>query len=186
MWRCTLSLSARRFSSGLVEHDELDRVHTELDLEAYVHKLSGFANIELDAVPPRPVMYATTDDEEALQLQRAMQESLKTTKRPRPEELSVQDPQPRALKRPRSHAETAPVRGPGFADGALRITRTPGRLNDPNAVSLLELVDKDSLVSAAIFSFFIAESEFFEHLPLGRGARPVTVGRASILGSTLC
>ncbi|KAL1882211.1 hypothetical protein Daus18300_000697 [Diaporthe australafricana] len=66
-----------------------------------------------------------------------------------------------------------------FPDGALRITRTPGRLRAKNCINLADVIHKDSLISACVFSFFIANDELFKHLPLSKtsDAVPVYVGR---------
>ncbi|KAK6086559.1 ubiquitin interaction domain-containing protein [Seiridium cupressi] len=65
-----------------------------------------------------------------------------------------------------------------FPDGALRITRTPGRQTAKNCVNLEDLIDKKSLVSACIFSFFIANEELFPHLPLSQSSNvPIYIGR---------
>lgn len=62
-----------------------------------------------------------------------------------------------------------------FPNGALRITRTPGRLRSKNCINLTDVIHKDSLVSACVFSFFIANEELFEHLPLSRTSNAVPV-----------
>lgn len=62
-----------------------------------------------------------------------------------------------------------------FPDGALRITRTPGRPRAKNCINLADLIQKDSLVSACVFSFFIANEELFEHLPLSPTSDAVPV-----------
>ncbi|KAK2596915.1 hypothetical protein N8I77_012799 [Diaporthe amygdali] len=66
-----------------------------------------------------------------------------------------------------------------FPNGALRITRTPGRSRAKNCINLADVIHKDSLVSACIFSFFIANEELFEHLPLSHtsNAVPIYIGR---------
>lgn len=69
----------------------------------------------------------------------------------------------------RSHVRVA------FPNGALRITRTPGRSRAMNCINLTDVIHKDSLVSACIFSFFIANEELFEHLPLSRTSNAVPV-----------
>lgn len=62
-----------------------------------------------------------------------------------------------------------------FPDGALRITRTPGRINDKNCVNLADVIHKEHLVSACIFSFFIAKNELFKHLPLSHTSDDIPV-----------
>ncbi|KAK7926499.1 hypothetical protein PG985_003497 [Apiospora marii] len=67
-----------------------------------------------------------------------------------------------------------------YPNGGLRITRTPGRRNAKNCVSLGDLIDKDHLVSACIFAFYIADEELFPHLPNSTGdkdAVPIYIGR---------
>jgi len=70
-----------------------------------------------------------------------------------------------------------------FRGGAIRITRTPGRTNDKNTVSLPDIIKKQHLVSACIFSFFNAQDELFQHLPLSRSSTsgstevPIYIGR---------
>lgn len=62
-----------------------------------------------------------------------------------------------------------------FPNGALRITRTPGRSRAKNCINLTDVIHKDSLASACVFSFFIANEELFEHLPLSRTSNAVPV-----------
>lgn len=66
-----------------------------------------------------------------------------------------------------------------YPNGALRITRTPGREGAKNTVSLGDLVKKEHLQSACIFAFFIAQDELFRHLPLSKkpGGPPMYIGR---------
>ncbi|KAK8104929.1 phospholipase D/nuclease [Apiospora kogelbergensis] len=53
-----------------------------------------------------------------------------------------------------------------YPNGALRITRTPGRLNNKNCVGLGGIINKEHLVSACIFAFYIADEEFLPYLPI--------------------
>lgn len=62
-----------------------------------------------------------------------------------------------------------------FPNGAVRITRTPGRSRAKNCINLTDVIHKDSLESACIFSFFVANEELFEHLPLSRTSNAVPV-----------
>lgn len=62
-----------------------------------------------------------------------------------------------------------------YPDGALRITRTPGRRNAKNCVNLGDVIQGKSLVSACAFSFFIGEEEFYDHFPLSRSSNAVPV-----------
>ncbi|KAI0019105.1 tyrosyl-DNA phosphodiesterase-domain-containing protein [Xylariomycetidae sp. FL0641] len=66
-----------------------------------------------------------------------------------------------------------------YPGGALRITRTPGRRDTKNCVNLEDVIQKRRLVSACIFSFFIADDELFRHLPLSHSSDevPIYVGR---------
>lgn len=86
------------------------------------------------------------------------------------------------VKRPRpsdTRTDLARSNQPGismaFPNGALRITRTPGRRNAKNCVNLTDVIDKEQLVSACVFSFFIADEELFQHLPLSRSSHTVPV-----------
>ncbi|PSR94177.1 tyrosyl-DNA phosphodiesterase-domain-containing protein [Coniella lustricola] len=68
-----------------------------------------------------------------------------------------------------------------FANGALRITRTRGRILDKNCINLADVIDGEQLVSACIYAFFIAREELYDHLPLSHvsNAVPIYVGRDS-------
>lgn len=52
-----------------------------------------------------------------------------------------------------------------YAGGALRITRTPGRQNTPNTVSLDDLIHPNYLSSALVYSFFIENEHLFQVIP---------------------
>lgn len=52
-----------------------------------------------------------------------------------------------------------------YANGAIRITRTPGRAHAKNCVNLRDLILKDHLEAACVYSFFIAEEELYGYLP---------------------
>lgn len=65
-----------------------------------------------------------------------------------------------------------------YQNGALRITRTPGRQNAKNCVNLKDVIQGQHLVSACIFSFFITESELFQHLPLSHSPDAVPASSA--------
>ncbi|KAF7519945.1 hypothetical protein G7054_g12934 [Neopestalotiopsis clavispora] len=73
----------------------------------------------------------------------------------------------------------ASTRSLKYPDGALRITRTRGREHAKNCVSLEDLIDKQSLVSACIYSFYIGDHELFQHLPLSKTSNdvPIYIGR---------
>jgi len=62
-----------------------------------------------------------------------------------------------------------------YPNGGIRITRTPGRNNSANCINLVDIVHKDHLVSACIFSFFIANEELFQYLPLSHLSNAVPV-----------
>lgn len=62
-----------------------------------------------------------------------------------------------------------------YSGGAIRITRTPGRQQAGNCVNLEDIIDKRSLVSACVFSFYIGDQELFRHLPLSRSTNSVPV-----------
>ncbi|PVH71858.1 phospholipase D/nuclease [Cadophora sp. DSE1049] len=66
-----------------------------------------------------------------------------------------------------------------YAHGALRITRTPGRVNSKNCINLRDVIQGKSLVSACAFSFFIGEEEFYRHFPLTHSSDkvPIYIGR---------
>ena len=66
-----------------------------------------------------------------------------------------------------------------YPNGALRITRTPGRGSGSsirNTITLEDLINKKTLVSACIFSYFIGQHELFQHLPLSKTSNAVPVG----------
>ena len=63
-----------------------------------------------------------------------------------------------------------------YPDGAIRITRTPGRREAKNCVNLADIIHKDHLVSACIYAFFIADDELLPHLPVSRSSDTVPVG----------
>lgn len=67
-----------------------------------------------------------------------------------------------------------------FPQGALRITRTPGRTYARNTTSLSDLISKDHLIAGLCYAFFIAQDELFRHLPIGRYKKPnipIYIGR---------
>ncbi|KAH6646906.1 tyrosyl-DNA phosphodiesterase-domain-containing protein [Truncatella angustata] len=86
-------------------------------------------------------------------------------------------------KRPKAARPSVSVGPPSstmkFPDGAIRITRTPGRQHEKNCVNLKDVIDKRNLVSACIYAFFIANEEVFCHLPFSRSSNavPIYVGR---------
>lgn len=74
-----------------------------------------------------------------------------------------------------------------FPNGGIRITRTPGRENSKNCICLDDLILKQYLVSAFVFSFFIADEEFFPYLPLSHSSNdvPIYIGRDANMDSTV-
>ncbi|KAJ7349815.1 tyrosyl-DNA phosphodiesterase-domain-containing protein [Mycena albidolilacea] len=79
---------------------------------------------------------------------------------------------------------TRPKLSMKYADGALRITRTPGRQNTRNTVSLDDLIEPKYLSAAMIYSYFIEPGYLFERfLPLKTGYHlyrphvPIYIGR---------
>lgn len=85
---------------------------------------------------------------------------------------------PPALKRSRAAeiSDSRPlVPTIAFPNGALRITRTPGRKTQKNCINLGDLIHKDHLVSACVYAFFIARDELFRHLPLSESSNDVPV-----------
>ncbi|KAI1108155.1 tyrosyl-DNA phosphodiesterase I [Nemania sp. NC0429] len=82
-----------------------------------------------------------------------------------------------ALPRKRKQA-TSPA-SMTYPNGAIRITRTPGRKHAKNCVNLSDIIHKNQLVSACIYSFFIAEDELYPHLPLSHSSSeiPIYIGR---------
>lgn len=88
------------------------------------------------------------------------------------------------FKQPRtiSALGARPITRMAFPNGGLRITRTPGRSKSraKNCISLTDVIHKDSLLSACIFSFFIANEELFGHLPLSRTSKSVPVMHAPV------
>ncbi|KAJ7870435.1 tyrosyl-DNA phosphodiesterase-domain-containing protein [Mycena leptocephala] len=59
-----------------------------------------------------------------------------------------------------------------YAGGALRITRTPGRQNTPNTVSLDDLIHPNYLSSALVYSFFIENEHLFQYFPFKTSPNP--------------
>lgn len=53
-----------------------------------------------------------------------------------------------------------------YRRGALRLTRTPGRANSPNVVSLRDLVKPESLEAFASHSFIVEDDFLAAHLPV--------------------
>lgn len=68
-----------------------------------------------------------------------------------------------------------------FLNGALRITRTPGRHGNKNCVNLGDLIHKHELVSACVYAFDVKRDELFRYLPLSSKSNRVPVGAASLL-----
>lgn len=72
-----------------------------------------------------------------------------------------------------------------YPNGGLRITRTPGRRNTRNRVSLGDLIDKDHLVSAYIFAFYIADEELAPHLTNSTGTKDTVPVNSSFFSPRL-
>ncbi len=72
-----------------------------------------------------------------------------------------------------------------YGNGAIRITRTAGRKHAKNCVNLQDVIHKEHLESACIYSFFIAEEELYEHLPLSHTSGGIPVSAYSSLVSRL-
>ncbi|KAI3331033.1 tyrosyl-DNA phosphodiesterase I [Ustulina deusta] len=88
--------------------------------------------------------------------------------------------------RARTRTLTAPSVCMKYGNGAIRITRTAGRKHAKNCVNLQDVIHKEHLESACIYSFFIAEEELYEHLPLSHtsGGIPIYIGRDPNLDSS--
>ncbi|KAK8129063.1 ubiquitin interaction domain-containing protein [Apiospora sp. TS-2023a] len=87
---------------------------------------------------------------------------------------------PNPSKVARGHPSAPGTLAMSYPDGGLRITRTPGRREAKNCVGLGDLIDKDHLVSACTFAFYIADEELFPHLPISTGTKdaiPIYLGR---------
>ncbi|KAI0409206.1 tyrosyl-DNA phosphodiesterase I [Xylaria palmicola] len=87
--------------------------------------------------------------------------------------------EPKITARSQRRKPTAPPLSMAYANGAIRITRTPGRQSAKNCINLRDLIHKNHLQSACIYSFFIAEDELYEHLPFSHkpGGVPLYIGR---------
>lgn len=68
-----------------------------------------------------------------------------------------------------------------YPEGGLRITRTPGRRNAKNCVNLSDIIHKEQLISACVFSFFIGDNELYDYLPLSHSSDAVPVRTLSIV-----
>ncbi|KAI0451009.1 tyrosyl-DNA phosphodiesterase I [Xylaria acuta] len=87
--------------------------------------------------------------------------------------------QVKTTSRARTQKITAPPVPMSYANGAIRITRTPGRIHAKNCVNLRDIIHKDHLEAACVYSFFIAEDELYGHLPFSHksGGVPIYIGR---------
>ncbi|KAI0427476.1 tyrosyl-DNA phosphodiesterase I [Xylaria sp. FL1042] len=85
----------------------------------------------------------------------------------------------KAATRTRTWKSTGPSVCMKYPNGAIRITRTPGRKHAKNCVNLQDIIHKDHLESACIYSFSIAEDELYEHFPFSHslGGIPIYIGR---------
>lgn len=69
---------------------------------------------------------------------------------------------PSSIKRAKTGAAiSTPSSAPPFLGGRLCITRTRGRMNEPNTVLIEDIIQPQALRSMFSFSFFIAEPEYF-------------------------
>ncbi|KAF7366991.1 Phospholipase D/nuclease [Mycena sanguinolenta] len=59
-----------------------------------------------------------------------------------------------------------------YHNGALRLTRTPGRHNTANTVSLEDLIDRHFLCSAMVYAFFIENPYVFDFFPFQKRPNP--------------
>lgn len=128
---------------------------------------------------------STASESETEEAEEARRE--RAVKRKRKVNEAVENPQGPPATRPSactaaSSGSSATASLP-FAHGAVRITRTPGRQEAKNCINLDDVIQKDELVSACIFAFFIANEELFQHLPFSRASRatdsspPIFIGR---------
>ena len=63
-----------------------------------------------------------------------------------------------------------------YENGALRISKTPGRHSHKNAIGWSDIFVRSAITSTFCNFFFVAQDEFFRYLPLGRNeSRPVQV-----------
>ncbi|KAI8948632.1 tyrosyl-DNA phosphodiesterase I [Xylaria longipes] len=85
----------------------------------------------------------------------------------------------KTASRARTQKLAAPPVPMSYANGAIRITRTPGRTHAKNCVNLRDIIHKDHLEAACVYSFFIAEDELYGHLPFSHesGGIPIYIGR---------
>ncbi|KAI0471415.1 tyrosyl-DNA phosphodiesterase I [Xylaria cf. heliscus] len=85
----------------------------------------------------------------------------------------------RTASRARTQNSTASPIPMSYANGAIRITRTPGRKHAKNCVNLRDIIHKDHLEAACVYCFFIAEDELYGHLPFSHksGKIPIYIGR---------
>lgn len=97
-------------------------------------------------------------------------------KRKQVEELALNTKRQRIIPSP-----SIPPSNPSmaFRNGALRITRTPGRRSAKNCVNLGDIIHKENLVSACIYAFYVSRDELYRHLPISRTSNRVPVGVAS-------
>ena len=72
-----------------------------------------------------------------------------------------------------------------YPHGALRITRTPGRRTAKNCVNLEDVIHKQHLVSACVFSFFIGDMELYDYLPLSDDHDAIPVSNYHMFKSQL-
>ena len=104
---------------------------------------------------------------------------------------------PSSIKRARTGVIATPSSAPPYLGGRLCITRTRGRMSEPNTVLIEDIIQPQLLRSMFSFAFFIADAEYFpvrpegfrpsltdQHLPIGSNARDgvrVILGRDAFL-----
>ncbi|KAE8440788.1 hypothetical protein EG329_006566 [Mollisiaceae sp. DMI_Dod_QoI] len=162
-----------------LESEQVD----QLDEDRQVQEAIRRSKLEVGA------KYSTTFNEQlgerSARIKRKAEEELRTqsVKRSTSDFLSMNMPSskdlsPASLGKPLSALSKATI-DISYRNGALRITRTPGRRKAKNCVNLEDVIHKNHLVSACVFSFFIGDRELYDHLPLSHSsdAVPIYIGR---------
>jgi hypothetical protein len=62
------------------------------------------------------------------------------------------------------------------------MTRTSGRMNVKNCVSLSDIIHKDQLESACIVSSLIVEEDLYRFLPLSHNSNEIPVSAMQLIG----
>ncbi|KAI0205913.1 tyrosyl-DNA phosphodiesterase I [Astrocystis sublimbata] len=99
-------------------------------------------------------------------------------KRKASSDLDGAQPTTRTRTQPPSASPPLPL---SYGNGAIRITRTPGRADANNCVNLRDVIRTEHLEAACVYSFFIAEQELYSFLPFSHqpGGIPIYIGRDS-------